>query len=239
MKRRTFLQSTTTGLFGGIFSQFSSKKKTTTFEWKYNNQERSITIPLDSSSISDSITRTYSNVIQESQGDSSVQKLAKYISSHHSTKRSSLSECLTFVQREIEYQLDFNSKSLPEYPRYASETLDEEVGDCIDQSVLFSSLANELHIPTFFIFPQAHAGVLVPENHSSLFEPKTFSIQEKSFVYVETTSENLIGEYPSWLRDQELMAIYNPQTDEVIEFYTKPIVNSIWTGTKDYISEMS
>jgi len=108
---------------------------------------------------------------------------------------------LRFVQKNVEYNSDNDSKGCIEYWRYPIETLVDQVGDCEDSAVLFASITKALGYDTAILFyilddDIGHLAIGIHLNtNENLGHYVTHN--NKKYFYCETTpGEYLMGRLP-------------------------------------------
>lgn len=111
---------------------------------------------------------------------------------------------LHFVQKNIDYALDNQTKGQDEYWRFPIETLVEQKGDCEDTSVLYATILKNLDYDTSLLFYSwkenneriGHLAVglnLINEQGDYVTDENNVK-----YYYCETTAENFnIGEIPN------------------------------------------
>jgi hypothetical protein len=108
---------------------------------------------------------------------------------------------LRFVQENIQYSLDNDTKGCTEYWRYPIETLVEKSGDCEDTSVLYSSIMESLDYKTillFYILDNDVGHLAVGVNINQDYSGKFIEYNTLKYYYCETTSYGFnLGEIPS------------------------------------------
>jgi transglutaminase-like putative cysteine protease len=113
---------------------------------------------------------------------------------------------LRFVQENVNYVWDNESKNCTEYWRYPIETLVEKKGDCEDSSVLFASIMDALEYNTVLLFyiveeDVGHLAVGIHLKGESYGEYVIYD--SKKYHYCETTSYGFnIGEIPSDIKNE-------------------------------------
>jgi len=108
---------------------------------------------------------------------------------------------LRFIQENIRYTLDNETKGCIEYWRFPIETLVEKRGDCEDSSVLFSSIMESLEYDTillFYILDNDIGHLSVGVNIDIEFLGGYIEYKNLKYYYCETTSYGFnLGEIPS------------------------------------------
>jgi predicted transglutaminase-like cysteine proteinase len=110
---------------------------------------------------------------------------------------------LQFVQENIDYELDNETKGCTEYWRYPVETLVEKKGDCEDSSVLYAAIMNNLGYDVVILFytwiendetvGHLAIGIKLEGDHGSFIEDKN----SEKYYYCETTTKAFnVGEIP-------------------------------------------
>jgi hypothetical protein len=108
---------------------------------------------------------------------------------------------LRFVQSNVQYQADNETKGCVEYWRYPVETLVEKKGDCEDSAVLFASIMDALGYKAALLFyildddvGHLAVGIHVDTNESL---GHSFIYQGTTYYYCETTTIGYtIGDLP-------------------------------------------
>ena len=107
---------------------------------------------------------------------------------------------LRFIQENIQYTLDNETKGCIEYWRFPVETLVEKRGDCEDSSVLFSSIMESLDYDTvllFYILENDIGHLAVGVNINIVFSGDYIEYKNIKYYYCETTSYGFnLGEIP-------------------------------------------
>lgn len=110
---------------------------------------------------------------------------------------------LQFVQENINYELDNETKGCTEYWRFPVETLVDKKGDCEDSSVLYAAIMDNLGYEVVILFytwkendePVGHLaiGIKLEGDHGSFIEDNN----GEKYYYCETTAKAFnIGEIP-------------------------------------------
>ena len=121
---------------------------------------------------------------------------------------------LKFVQSNIIYRLDDDTKNCQEYWRFPVETLVDKQGDCEDTSVLYAALMDTLDYDMALLFyswvedgeklGHLAVGIQLNGNHGSYVEDK-FGTR---YYYCETTTTvYTIGQIPKDIRTEPKMII--------------------------------
>ncbi len=186
-----------------------------TYNWNFNNQkyEISLEIPIEKyeyylnvdvnrtpqqigfAAMASYVTPKDKTVIQLSE------KLNDIIVNQGFDKIESVNFILRFIQQNIQYSLDNETKGCTEYWRFPIETLFEKSGDCEDTSLLFSSIMESLEYDTVLLFyvlddniGHLAVGVNIDIDLSGYF----IEYKNMDYYYCETTSYGFnIGEIPS------------------------------------------
>ncbi len=104
-------------------------------------------------------------------------------------------EAINFVQKNITYVYDENTKGVVEYPRYPIETLYEGQGDCEDTSILLAAIIKELDYGVILIAYDDHMAVGI-QGEDTVFG-KYYEYEGERYFYVETTAMGwTIGDVP-------------------------------------------
>jgi len=104
-----------------------------------------------------------------------------------------------FVQ-SIPYMLDIDSKGESEYPRYPTETLVDDVGDCEDTAILTASLLSLMGYDAVLLDVPEHMAVGISGGGVS-FSGTYYLENNKKYYYVETTEPGWwIGDIPQEYR---------------------------------------
>lgn len=138
--------------------------------------------------------------------------LRKTSQAHSYSSFAEMSSILAFAQ-SVEYKSDEETRGVPEFWKYAVETLYDQTGDCDDTTVLAASLLRELgHGVVILVLPEhAAVGIRVPSGVPGNFV--TFAGER--YFFGETTAEGWrIGDMPSQLSDADVM---------ILPVSTKPI----------------
>ncbi len=109
---------------------------------------------------------------------------------------------LKFVQKNIAYSHDNESKNSIEYWRFPVETLVEKTGDCEDTSVLYASILDNLGYDVALLFysweenDQSYGHLSVGVNLDGEYGDYVL-YNNKKYYYCETTNDQLnVGEMP-------------------------------------------
>jgi len=121
---------------------------------------------------------------------------------------------LSFVQKNIDYKEDIESKNAEEYWKFPIETLVEKNGDCEDSSILFQSIIKNTNYDVIMLFyviddETGHlaSGVCINENIAG----NIIEYKNKNYYYCETTSKGfVIGDKPDDIPDEPEMIIDIP-----------------------------
>jgi len=122
---------------------------------------------------------------------------------------------LRFVQKNIKYIIDDESKGTDEYWRFPVETLVEQEGDCEDTSLLFAAIMDALGYDTVLLLYNVEqegkklghlaVGIHLEGNHGSYVEDNT----GKRYYYCETTTASfVVGQLPSNIEGEPERIIY-------------------------------
>lgn len=110
---------------------------------------------------------------------------------------------LRFVQKNIKYALDNQTKACSEYWRFPIETLFEQKGDCEDTSVLYAAILKNLNYDTALLFytwekNDERIGHLAVGLHLINGQGDYVTDEDNTkYYYCETTAENFdVGEIP-------------------------------------------
>jgi len=106
---------------------------------------------------------------------------------------------LRFVQENIVYQDDYETKGLEEYWRFPVETLVDKKGDCEDSAVLFSSIMKSLgyDLVLLFYILDEETGHLAAGIHLEDGTDNYIMHNSKKYYYCETTTTgNSVGQIP-------------------------------------------
>jgi len=120
---------------------------------------------------------------------------------------------LRFVQENVDYSLDNETKNCAEYWRFPVETLVEQKGDCEDTSVLYAAFMDYLSYDVVLLFykweeKSERVGHLAVGIHlSGDYGDFVEDVNGKKYYYCETTSESarfklgVIPDYPTQIKD--------------------------------------
>lgn len=123
------------------------------------------------------------------------------------------SNVLSFVQQCITYASDLASTGQGEYPRYAIETLMDEVGDCEDDSILGAAVLARLGFRVALLHYPTHCALGIAGAEGLPGEFVNDPARGARYFYAETTSTGWqIGEVPSKYRG------VHPELIEPVEF---------------------
>ena len=185
------------------------------YYWKYKNKNYNISleIPIEKYEyyLNLDINRTPQQISYRTMAsyvtkkDSTIIKLAEKLNSIIVKEKFNEIEAtnfiLRFVQENVQYELDNESKGCVEYWRFPLETLVERRGDCEDSSVLFSSIMESLDYNTillFYILDNDIGHLAVGVNISSYYSDNFIEYKNSKYYYCETTSYGYnLGEIPS------------------------------------------
>jgi predicted transglutaminase-like cysteine proteinase len=141
-------------------------------------------------------------------GEEIINTLSEKLYSHAITQGFDSTETanfiLHFVQKNIDYAFDNQTKGQDEYWRFPIETLVEQKGDCEDTSVLYATILKNLDYDTSLLFYSwkenneriGHLAVGL----NLIYEQGDYVTDENNvkYYYCETTAENFnIGEIPN------------------------------------------
>lgn len=128
-------------------------------------------------------------------------KLKNIIENENFNEVESINFILRFIQENIQYNLDNESKGCIEYWRFPLETLVEKRGDCEDSSVLFSSIIESLDYKTvllFYIIENDIGHLAVGVNINYDYNGDFIEYNNLKYYYCETTSYGFnLGEIPT------------------------------------------
>ncbi len=104
-------------------------------------------------------------------------------------------EAINFVQKNISYKYDQDTKGVIEYPKYPIETLYEGQGDCEDTSILLAAIVKELGYGVILLAYDDHMAVGIQGDDASF--GKYYEYEGEEYFYVETTANGwTIGDVP-------------------------------------------
>lgn len=115
-------------------------------------------------------------------------------------------EAINFVQKNIEYKSDIETKGMEEYPRYPIETLLDGCGDCEDTSILLAAIIKEMNYEVILLAYDDHmaVGIQGGEGQYGTF----FEYEGQKYFYVETTANGWrIGDVPAEYRNKQAQVI--------------------------------
>jgi len=190
-----------------------------TYQWTFNNKnwEISLEIPIEKyEHYRDlDVNRAPQNVgifamaSFVTSGDQVVETLANKLKilaeDENFNESNTINFILRFIQENVNYVLDNESKDCTEYWRYPVETLVEKKGDCEDSSVLFASIIDALEYNTVLLFyvlegDIGHLAVGIHLEGGSYGEYIIYN--NEKYYYCETTSYGFnIGEIPSDIKN--------------------------------------
>ena len=190
------------------------------YSWKYENSNYNLDVEIPKQLYTDYVESTFTrNPQNEFNSNSKIRhyvttndEVVKEISNRLSdmaddegfNREETANFVLKFVQYNIAYELDEDTKGCIEYWRFPVETLVEQKGDCEDTSVLYSAILDNLGYDTvlFFysweeddgeLFGHLSVGVYLPGDHGDYIED-----EGKNYYYCETTNKAFnLGEIPS------------------------------------------
>lgn len=191
-----------------------------TFSWSFDNKEYKIYLDIPKEKYNYYLNYKTNRIPQNDNNDPNA-KMASFVTSNDETiktlskklyniaKSQNFDETKTanlilhFVQKNIKYALDNNTKSQKEYWRFPIETLVEQKGDCEDTSILYATIIKNLDYDTALLFyawgeNNERIGHLAVGLHL-IDEQGDYILDESNikYYYCETTAENFnIGELP-------------------------------------------
>ncbi len=105
-------------------------------------------------------------------------------------------EAINFVQKNIEYRGDMETKGVVEYPKYPIETLFDGCGDCEDTSVLLAAIIKQMNYGVILLAYDDHMAVGI-KGGDGLFGTY-YEYEGSKYFYVETTANGWrIGDVPA------------------------------------------
>ncbi len=191
-----------------------------TYQWNFNNKnwKISLEIPIDEYEHFRDLdvnrapqnVGTYAMASFVTSSDHVVETLANKLKtlakSENFNESATVNFILRFVQENVNYVWDNESKNCTEYWRYPVETLVEKKGDCEDSSALFASImdALEYHTVLLFYIVEEDVGHLAVGIHLKGEGYGEYVIYDtKKYYYCETTSYGFnIGEIPSDIKNE-------------------------------------
>jgi hypothetical protein len=143
----------------------------------------------------------YWNFVNDPRSNSSVTlvtKLLENISDGENLSGYEKAEfAIAFVQG-LPYTYDNVSTPYDDYPRFPSETIYADGGDCEDTSILMASILKQMGYDVVLLLLPRHMAVGVacdPANFS--YPVSSYHYEGSDYCYLETTGENFrLGEYP-------------------------------------------
>lgn len=254
MKRREF----GIGLFGffGLTGDSLKETRKTTISWEYlktpqsdghvpslakSLKQREIQLSMRPTPLYKKISRHHLSSIKLSYDVDAVDDLVHYVQSKYNTgdtTKLALDELTYVVQEVFDYRRDASTTGLPDYPRYANETLYTQYGDCIDKSILMGSMLESLGIDHKYIFPEGHAALLVPEEYSQVEKPDIIPLDGKNYVYFETTSQYSIGKYPTGYKERDIVAYFDPESGILYDFNLDAFKDGLTDGMSEYYTKV-
>lgn len=143
-----------------------------------------------------------------------AQKLLNLAEEQNFNDSETVNFILSFVQQNIDYKEDMDSRGVEEYWKYPLETLYEKNGDCEDSSTLFQSIMKNTPYDVVMLFyiiddSSGHlsSGVHIDEELAG----HSITHKGKEYYYCETTSSGfVVGEKPSEIPDKPEKVIVIP-----------------------------
>ncbi len=109
----------------------------------------------------------------------------------------------------LEYVSDNLSTGYDEYPRYSSETLLEQGGDCEDTAILTAVLLRQLDFGSALIFFDDHCAVGLKGEDT--VPGYYFTVEDTRYYYVETTALGWpIGVMPDLYKNKKALVLPLP-----------------------------
>lgn len=122
------------------------------------------------------------------------------------SEHDTMMEAINFVQKNIEYKSDMETRGVEEYPRYPIETLLDGCGDCEDTSVLLAAIMKEMNYGVILLAYDDHMAVGIEggEGQYGTF----YEYDGKKYFYVETTDFGwTVGDVPAEYRSKRAQVI--------------------------------
>ena len=200
------------------------------YSWKFNkkNWDLSVSIPINSykNYKESKISRIPQNNFNSEKAMSDfvtsndktindiANKLYTFAEDENFDKLSTANFVLRFVQENIDYKLDNETKSCAEYWQFPVETLVELEGDCEDTSVLYAAIMKNLGYDVALIFyswdedgeqyGHLSAGIHLAGDHGDYVLGKN----NKKYYYCETTAISFsLGQIPSEIKYDPIMVV--------------------------------
>ncbi len=134
------------------------------------------------------------------------EQLSNLAQSHGYNSSETVNFVMSFVQQNVHYWEDSDSKDQKEYWRYPIETLVDEQGDCEDTSVLFAALIENMNnyeaVLLFYIIDD-ETGHLASGVSGITIDGYSVTYEGESYYYCETTSAGFsAGDKPNDIPDE-------------------------------------
>jgi hypothetical protein len=143
----------------------------------------------------------YWNFVNDPRSDPSVSLVTELLSniskSENLSKNEQVEFAIAFVQ-SLPYTFDNVSTPFDEYPRFPSETIYADGGDCEDTSILMAAILKKMGYDIVLLELPRHMATGVLCNPSDFnYSVASYSYGGRDYCYLETTGENFrIGELP-------------------------------------------
>ena len=122
------------------------------------------------------------------------------------------------VQRLLDYVTAIPYKVNSFRAHKPMQTIANGYGDCDDKSNLLISLLHALGKEAYFVLVPEHIFVVTPLEDARIADKKGIWIDGKKFYILESTAQGSTAGYPLRYREDQIKMIFNPFSNEAIEY---------------------
>lgn len=167
----------------------------------------------DASTADRSIQRIYRDAVNNPRVRRLGERLVNRATAEGLSDERALLEVVRGFVYSLDYRRDEEATGVKEYPKYVTQTLVENGGDCEDLAALLAGLLSQqpFGYDAVLVFPVGHVAVGVAREDLPGDEPEwsTVTAGGTEYVLVETTTAEPLGELHRKYRDHEIAAVYD------------------------------
>ncbi|VVB56876.1 Uncharacterised protein [uncultured archaeon] len=204
------------------------------YDWEYKGAANSLYLCYPDRKAPEAENRTgrhdYWNFVADPYSNESVWAVTNLLLNISQRQNLSSNErlelAIAFVQ-SLPYTFDNATSPYDDYPRYPSETIYADGGDCEDTSILMAAIFERMGYGTVLLGLPHHVAVGVACNPASFnYKVVAYPYRGRDYCYLETTGENFrIGQLPDDLNytsdtGVEIIPLRDPAPDLYVRRYS-------------------
>ena len=177
------------------------------YDWFYNRKNYYLSICYQNETVGNAMEnrsrrKDYWNFVDDPYSNNSVsivkEQLSNISDQEGFSKYEQVEFAIAFVQ-SLPYTFDNVSTPYDEYPRFPSETIQADGGDCEDTSILMAAILKKMGYDVVLLELPRHVATGVSCNPSDFnYTITSYPYNGQNYCYLETTGEGFgIGELPS------------------------------------------